>query len=284
MLSYQHEYHCGNHADVLKHTLLALVIQAQQRKDAALRIIDSHAGSGVYDLKSPEARKTAEYKTGIVRILAAESTPQSLAPYLDAVRACNDGPGLNYYPGSSKLSQYLLRPQDHLTLLELHPRALGALRRNLGGDPRVHIHDRDSFEGLPALLPPPERRGLVLIDPSYEVKDEFGRVVELLRACHARWSGGTYLVWYPLIRHPQAARFPAQVAASGIRRIFRAELRVQPDEYPGIRGSGLLIVNLPFGLQAELAALLPWLWKTLSAAGQGGWRAEWLVPEQAPAS
>jgi 23S rRNA (adenine2030-N6)-methyltransferase len=279
MLSYQHEYHAGNHADVLKHAVLALMIQALQRKEAPLRVIDAYAGSGVYDLGSPEAGKNREYETGISRILAAASPPDELAPYLGAVGA---GP-LTIYPGSPQIARHLLRPQDHLELFEMHPRALVALRESFSGEPRVHIHDRDAFEGLPALLPPPERRGVVLIDPSYEVKDDFARVVDLLRHVYRRWPGGTYLAWYPLIAHPDARQFPARVAASGIRRIFRAELRVAADDDQagrgGLRGSGLLIVNLPFGLQARLEVLLPWLCKTLAVGPGGDWQAAWLVPE-----
>lgn len=280
MLSYQHEYHCGNHADVLKHAVLALAIRALQRKDTPLRIIDSHAGSGIYSLTSGEARKTGDFHTGIVRVLAAASPPAALEPYLAAIHALNgEGAAVSRYPGSPWLARYLLRPRDHLALMELHPRALGKLRELFGRNPQVHIHKRDSFEGLPALVPPPERRGLVLIDPSYEVKADFNGVVELLRTCHGRWPGGTYLIWHPQIRHDAAEHFAGQVAASGIRRIYRASLQVEADDYPGLRGSGLLIVNLPFGVEAQLAALLPWLWQTLAVHGRGSWHTGWLVPE-----
>ena len=279
MLSYQHEYHAGNHADVLKHAVLALVIRALQRKPAPIRVLDAHAGSGIYDLTSREARKNAEHEAGVVRVLAAGAPPAELDPYFDAVRACNKGAALRRYPGSASIARHLLRPIDHLELMELHPRAVSALRRRLGGDRRVHIHQRDCFEGLPALVPPPERRGLALIDPAYEVKDEFGRVVALLESCHLRWPGGTYMIWYPLIRDRAGERFPNKIAASGIRRIFRLALQVEAQDFTGLRGSGLLIVNMPFGLEERLEALMPWLWKTLSVDSRGEWQAEWLVPE-----
>jgi 23S rRNA (adenine2030-N6)-methyltransferase len=278
MLSYQHEYHAGNHGDVLKHAALAIVLEALQRKPTPLRVFDSHAGSGVYDLRSREARLNAEHETGISRVLAA-GAPAELRPYLDAVRACNRGPALDRYPGSPWIARHLLRADDHLVLMELHPRSLSALRRTFARDRQVHVHARDAFEGLPALVPPAERRGLALIDPSYEEKDEFVRVADMLAKSHARWPGGTYLVWYPLIRDRYAERFPARVAGLGIRRIWQAVLELSPSGVPGMRGSGLLVVNLPFGLEASFAHTLPWLWETLAPEHRGGWQSGWLVPE-----
>ncbi len=279
MLSYQHEYHAGNHADVLKHAALALVLQTLQRKATPIRVFDAHAGAGFYDLRGREARKNAEHEAGIARILAAVAPPAELAPYLDAVRACNTGVALRSYPGSPGIARHALRPADHLVLMELHPRALGALRKSFGRDAQVHIHERDCCEGLPGLVPPPERRGLVLIDPSYEVKDDFVRVAELLAACHGRWPGGVYMIWYPLIRDRTAERFPDRIAATGIRRIYRLLLQVEPENFIGLRGCGLMIVNLPFGLEERFDELMPWLWQTLAGPGRGEWQAGWLVPE-----
>ena len=279
MLSYQHEFHAGSHADVLKHAVLALVIRALQRKPAPIRVLDAHAGSGAYDLTSREARKNAEHETGIARVLAAGPAPEALQPYLDAVRASNPGAAVRRYPGSPVIARQLLRPNDHLELMELHPRAVSALRRRFGGDRQVHVHQRDCFEGLAALVPPTERRGVALIDPSYEVKDDFGRVVELLKTCHRRWPGGTYMIWHPLIQDRAAERFTGKVAATGIRRIYRLLLQVESPDFTAMRGSGLLIVNLPFGLEEQLEVLMPWLWKTLAAPRCGEWQADWLVPE-----
>jgi 23S rRNA (adenine2030-N6)-methyltransferase len=279
MLSYQHEYHAGNHADVLKHAVLALTLRGLQRKDKPLRVIDGWAGAGQFDLGSREARKNAEHEAGIGRVMSAATPPPGLDPYLAVVRASNPGSRLRRYPGSPKLVRELLRPADQLVLMDLHPRALGALRRNFARDSQVHIHERNAFEGIPALVPPPERRGLVLIDPSYEVKEDFRNVVSLLQAAHGRWPGGCYLIWYPLIQDRAAARFPAAIAGCGIRRIFRAELRIEGELFEGMRGSGMLIVNPPYGLDAQLRTLLPWLWQTLAVAGRGGRIAQWLVPE-----
>lgn len=279
MLSYQHEYHAGNHADVLKHAVLALALRGLQRKDKPLRVLDGWAGAGLYDLGSREARKNAEHEVGIGRVMSSASAPPEIEPYLAVVRACNPGSRLRRYPGSPQLARELLRPADQLVLMELHPRALGALRRTFAREPRVHIHERDAFEGILALVPPPERRGLVLIDPSYEVKQDFRNVVALLQAAHQRWPAGCYLTWYPLIRDRAAARFPAAVAELGIRRIYRAELQVEGEMFDGMRGSGMMIVNPPFGLDGQLRSLLPWLWETLSVSRRGGCIAEWLVPE-----
>jgi 23S rRNA (adenine2030-N6)-methyltransferase len=284
MLSYQHEHHFGNHADVLKHAVLALVIRALQGKDKPFHVLDAHAGSGVYSVRGAPSRSRPEYPDGIGRVLAAPDPPQALAPYLEVVRGLNPGLAsggrLERYPGSPAIAAALLRESDHLTLLERHPGALANLRRHFGKDRRVHIHERDSFEGLRALLPPAERRGLVLFDSAYERKEDFRGAVEALAEVHARWNGGVWLIWYPLIVDPEARRFPARIAATGVRPVYQVTLQVERDDHPGLRGSGLLIVNLPWGLEEPLAALLPWLWRTLSPDRHGRWDAGWLVPEQ----
>ncbi len=283
MFSYQHDYHAGNHADVLKHAVLALVIRALQKKDTPLRVLDAHAGSGVYDLHRSEALKNEEFAGGIERVLAASAQPPEVQDYVAAVRALNvpkagKDPGLQFYPGSPQVARHLLRPNDHLELLELHPAALARLHRKFGRDHFVHIHARNAFEGIPALVPPPEKRGIVLVDSAYEVKEDFTAVVELLKACQQRWAGGVYLLWYPVIRHPLAERFTAKVRATAIPKILHAELRVEAEGFPGLRGSGLCIVNPPFGLDQKLNALLPWLWATLKNDDRSGWKVEWLTP------
>lgn len=283
MLSYQHDYHAGNHADVLKHSVLGLVIRALQRKATPLRVLDAHAGSGIYDLRSGEARKNAEFAGGVERVLAAPLRPAEIHDYVTAVQELNGpaadrGRELRLYPGSPQIARHLLRPPDHLELLELHPAALARLHRNFGRDARVHIHDRNAFEGLPALVPPPENRGIVLVDSAYEIKEEFAAVVELLKTCHRRWPGGVYMIWYPLIRHPLAERFTAKVRATAIPGVLHAELRVEAEGFKGMRGSGLCIVNAPFGLDQRLNVLLPWLWATLKNDDRSGWQVDWLTP------
>lgn len=279
MLSYQHTYHAGNHADVLKHAVLALVIEALKAKDKPFRFIDAHAGSGIYDLRTTEARRHREHRGGIGRLLAAPAIPPALDVYLDVVRELNPDGVLRAYPGSPEIARRLGRAGDHAELLELHPRALADLRQAYGRERRVHVHERDCYEGLPALLPPPERRGVVLIDPAYEVKAEAKRAVDLLQTCHGRFPGGVYLLWYPLVPDPATGRLPGQVVATGIRRVYQAELQVEWDDYFGLRGSGMIVVNPPWGLDGVLAELLPWLWQTLAVEGRGHFTAEWLVPE-----
>ena len=196
-----------------------------------------------------------------------------------AVRGLNgNSKTLRWYPGSPQVARHLLRPQDHLELLELHPAALSRLQRKFGREAAVHIHYRDAFEGLPALIPPPEKRGLVLVDSAYEEKEDFTKVIELLRTCHRRWAGGVYLLWYPVIRHPLAERFIAKVRATGIPKILQAELKVEPEGFAGMRGSGLCIVNPPFGLDQKLNTLLPGLWNTLKNDDRSSWKVAWLTP------
>jgi len=279
MLGYQHEYHAGNHADVLKHAVLALLIDALQRKPAPLRVLDTHAGSGAYDLGSSEAQRGREHSAGIARLLAAGPAPAELARYVAVVEAANSSGTLVRYPGSPALARALLRPDDQLELFELHPRAFAALESLFRGERRVHMHRRDGLEGLRAVVPPLERRGIALIDPSYETRDDFARVIETVTAAQRRWSNGIYAVWYPLIRKPEAAAFVRRLRGLALPRAYQVEIELASPGAPGLRGSGLVVANLPFGVDARLEALLPWLHRCLAQDGAGRWRAEWLRRE-----
>jgi 23S rRNA (adenine2030-N6)-methyltransferase len=276
MLSYQHEYHAGNHADVLKHAVLALLIDALKRKPKPFRVIDSHAGAGVYDLTSREAQQHREFAAGIARVFDARPVPPELSSYVGAVEELNGGDVLLRYPGSPMLARMLQRESDHLELFELHPQAFASLQTTFGRDRGVHLHHRDAFEGVPAVLPPPERRGLVLIDPAYERREEFDAVLEMLPALHRRWPTGIYAVWYPLLRKPEAQAFVRRLCAIDLPRLFRVELEVEPRDGFGLYGSGLVIANLPYGLDAPLKTIVPWLHRRLASRGAGGWQAEWL--------
>lgn len=278
MLSYRHEYHAGNHADVVKHAVLALLIDALQRKPKPIRIIDSHAGAGDYDLTSREAQQHREFAQGIARIIDARPVPPELSRYVAAIEALNGGDVLLKYPGSPRLARMLLRENDHLELFELHPQACASLEAAFGRDRRVHVHRRDAFEGVPAVVPPPERRGLVLIDPAYERRDEFDRVLAMLPALIARWPNGVYAVWYPLLRKPEARAFVRQLRALEMPRPFQVELQVAPAGSFGLFGSGLVIANLPYGLDAQLKTLMPWLHRRLAPEGVGSWQARPLAP------
>ena len=278
MLRYQHAYHAGNPADVLKHAVLALLIDALQRKPAPIRVIDSHAGAGAYDLTSREAMQKRESAAGIARVLAARPVPAPLSRYVRAVESANDGDALRRYVGSPLLASMLLRDEDHLELFELHPQAFAALQATFSVDRRVHLHRRDAFEGVPAVVPPPERRGLVLIDPAYERGDEHTAVLGMLTTLHKRWPGGIYAVWYPLLRKPAARAYIRQLSQLALPRLYQVELQVAPADHLGLIGSGLVIANLPYGLDQLLEGLLPWLHERLAADGAGRWQARWLVP------
>lgn len=277
-MNYRHAFHAGNFADVVKHAALTLALAHLARKEAPFFCLDAHAGIGAYDLRSIAADKTGEYRAGIARVLEAVAPPPELAPYLAAVRAGNDGP-LRWYPGSPTLMRGLLRPRDRLALVELHPEDAADLAARFAGDRRVSIHHGDAYATMKALLPPPERRGLVLVDPPFEAKDEFDRLRRGLRQALKRWPTGCYMVWYPIKARPPVARFHQDVAAEGPPKTLVAELLIRPDDDPfRLNGCGLLVINPPWQLDEAMAAILPWLAEVL-APETGGHRLEWLVGE-----
>ena len=275
MLSYQHEYHAGNHADVLKHAALATLIRALQGKPTPLRVIDCHAGSGVYDLQGDLAQRGREFETGIGRIFAAAGAPEAILPYLDVVLELNPDRVLRRYPGSPEIALRLLRPTDQLELFELHPRAIAALRSRYGREPRVHVHSRDAFEGLVGVVPPNERRGIALIDPAYETSDEYRRVPEIVAAALSRWANGIFLVWYPRIRRAGTERLLAELSKLDVARRFRVELSPCP-ESAGLTGSGLVILNPPYQADLALVGLLRWLDAKLGSSMHSRWSAGWI--------
>jgi 23S rRNA (adenine2030-N6)-methyltransferase len=255
--------------------VLVLLIQALMRKPAAFRVIDSHAGSGAYDLGSPLAQHGREFETGVARVRSARSPPPCARRYLDLLDEVNPPGALLRYPGSPELAARLLRDQDHLELFELHPQAAAALRRRYARNTRIHVHRRDGFEGLVAVVPPKERRGLVLIDPAYEDKNDFGRVADLVDACRKRWASGVYMVWYPLIQHAGADRLIEALRELTIPRTLRVELELLPNT-DGLRGSGLVIANLPFQVDKDLRELIPWLGRVLAQSAAGTHSIHWL--------
>jgi 23S rRNA (adenine2030-N6)-methyltransferase len=277
VLSYQHDYHVGNHADVLKHVVLTLLIEALQRKPAPIRVVDTHAGSGIYDLRGALTQRHREYENGVARVLEGKTPVPELASYVRALRTLNPNGELRRYPGSPQIAKMLLRPQDHLELFELHPQAHAALTAHFKGDRQTHVHRRDAFEGVAAVLPPPERRGLVLVDPSYETEREFVNVLGMLEAAQRRWPTGVYAIWYPLIGKLRAARFLARLEALPLPRLFQMELTLATPDSVGLRGSGIVIANLPFELDEPLARVAAWLHEQLAQPSAGGWRARWLA-------
>lgn len=287
-MNYRHAYHAGSFADVVKHAVVALAVERLKAKDAPFCVIDTHAGIGRYDLAATAARKTGEYETGIARLWARDpdTLPAELGPYLGAVKALNGGAperaSLRWYPGSPRLVRSLLRRQDRLVALELHPEDAAALSRLFQHDPQVTVREADGYAALKALLPPKERRGLVLIDPPFEEKDEFGRVVQSLREAHRRWATGHYIVWYPVKDRQPVAAFHDALKATGMARILVAELLLRPADAPErLNGTGLILVNPPWPLEDRLRTLLPALADLLGAEPGGSTRVEWLVPERA---
>lgn len=279
-MNYRHAYHAGNFADVHKHATLALILEHLKRKEGAFAYLDSHAGIGAYDLASVQAEKTGEWQAGIAKVMAAPEPPQELAPFLAVVRALNKDGGLRHYPGSPMIAAHLARPHDRLALCELHPEDAGQLRRYFDGDGRVGVHHRDGYDGLKALLPPPERRGLVLIDPPFEVKDEFERMRKGLVQAMKRWPTGLYALWYPIKASAPIDRFHADLAMLGLPKTLAADLWIRGGDDPErLNGCGLVVINPPWKLDEALGHLLPWLATTLGEA-DGRARLHWLVPEK----
>jgi 23S rRNA (adenine2030-N6)-methyltransferase len=280
-MNYRHIYHAGNFADVFKHTVLALLLKALNAKDKPYCYLETHAGAGRYDLESEAASKTGEWHNGIGRLWPRLAEFPELADYFGAVRALNPGRSSpRFYPGSPRIAQALLRPGDRLVLCERVAEEAQRLFMELRDDARVSVHVQDGYAALTSLLPPPERRGLVLIDPPYESDAEFNLAVSALRQAHARWATGIYALWYPLKERAPAARAHREIAGSGIRRVLVAELGVAPDDNSSrLNGCGLLLVNPPWRLDDTLRGLLPRLAELLSQLPPGSSFVQWLVPE-----
>jgi 23S rRNA (adenine2030-N6)-methyltransferase len=267
-MNYRHAYHAGNFADVLKHGVLAWVVRYLQQKEAPLALIDTHAGAGVYDLTGVAAGKTGEAKDGILR-LGTTGGPVTLQPYLEVVREMN-GQELKSYPGSPALLLALARAQDRVFACELHPEDSEALRRALGADPRLRVATGDGYERLATLVPPREKRGLVLIDPPFEQTGEFEHLARAFIAAHRKWPTGVYVLWFPL-KHPgELDRFQAELLSAGIKKLTLVTLDVARPE--GLSKTGLILCNAPFTFGTEWSPALAWLAEKL-AQGQGA-RAE----------
>lgn len=284
-MNYRHTYHAGGFADVFKHVIFLLVLEHLRKKASPFFVLDTHAGAGRYDLTSPEAARTGEFKQGIGRLLAETDVPKDVAPYLAAVRRLNAryGTGPRWYPGSPLLAKHMLRAGDRLALAELHPEEARALAREFGADDRIKIHHGDGYVAMKALLPPAERRGVVLVDPPFEAEDEFERMVKSLRQAVRRFATGTYLLWYPIKEPDKVEAFLTALRESGIKRILLAEIRLYPEtqaqEAGRLEGCGLAMVNPPWTLGEALERIGPWLAKRLAREGDGGFRLEWLAAE-----
>ncbi|MBN9069642.1 MAG: 23S rRNA (adenine(2030)-N(6))-methyltransferase RlmJ [Rhizobiales bacterium] len=277
-MNYRHIYHAGNFADVFKHAVLARIIAYLKRKEAAFRVIDTHAGIGLYDLGSEEAQKTGEWHGGIGKLLDAALTgapAEWLHDYLSAVRALNPEGGLRLYPGSPLLTRHLLRRQDRLTAIELHPEDAKNLKNVFTGDHHVRVIELDGWLALGAHLPPKEKRGLVLIDPPFEKEGEFARMVDGLKKAHRRWPGGIYAFWYPIKDRAAVERFRQSLRETGIPKILDVSFSIRaPSPEARLDGCGMAIVNPPYLLQDELAAILPALTRLLGEDKGATWALE----------
>jgi 23S rRNA (adenine2030-N6)-methyltransferase len=281
MLSYRHGFHAGNIADVLKHSVLALVVSALKQKDKPFVYIDTHAGAGTYNLQSAYAEKTGEYRDGVGRLwtIKGKDAPPAIAAYLALLHDLNPNGRLQIYPGSPQLLRRLLRPQDRMQLSELHGSDYLLLRNLFANDRKVQVYEEDGLDGLKAKLPPLERRALVLIDPSYEVKSDYYRVVETLADACRRFATGVYCLWYPVIERRAAEKLLGRLKDTGIRRQLCIEFCWEEDTRGmGMTGCGLLLVNPPWQLDLHVKELLPWLNRMLGGE-EGRWRIEWQVDE-----
>jgi len=278
VLAYRHYFHAGNFADVFKHALLARLLVALAKKDKPLCYLDTHAGIGRYDLTHRWAQKNREFEAGIARLWQRSDAPDLLAPYLDAVRAENPAGTLVVYPGSPAIAQRLLRAGDRMVLCELNEKDKDALRQNFARERRAGVHLLDGFQAVKAFLPPRERRGLMLMDPAFDRRGEYARVVEALREAQGRFATGVFAFWYPLMEPAALRAFERDVRGTGVPKILQLELWVHPSDWSAsLRGCGLLVVNPPFGLEEEATELLPWLRAVLTAPGAGGQRVRMLT-------
>ena len=273
MLSYRHAFHAGNFADVMKHVVLASMIHYMTRKEAPLCYIDTHAGAGSYDLRSDHAQKNRESESGIARVRDTGNAPLAVARYLEVLDRIGGGAEQAPYPGSPLIAATLLRPQDRLMLCELHSSDFPVLQQAFRKDRRVHCFNEDGYRFSKGLLPPAERRGLVLMDPSYEIAKEYDTAADTLVALHRRFATGTFALWYPILDSRRSVALRLAVQKSSMRDVLNLELHVADRKNaPGMYGCGMMVVNPPWTLREEMEQALPWLARVLgrdSAANSG---------------
>lgn len=280
MLSYQHAYHAGNYADVLKHIVLIQTLKYLKVKDKPLCYIDTHAGSGDYKLNSNEAQKNQEFIGGIGSLWQRDDLTACVADYVNLVKDFNYPEQLSHYPGSPLIASQLLGENDRLFLYELHTAESRLLNDIVKKDKRIKVFRSDGLKDSLGLLPPKEYRGLILIDPSYEIKNEYQTVVDALKAMHKRFATGCYCLWYPVVARKRNQYMERALQTSGIQNIQLFELGIQPDsDEHGMAASGMIVINPPWTLLADMQQVLPWLAETLSKNQQGHYRIEQVVAE-----
>ena len=265
MLSYRHAFHAGNFADVLKHSVLTLVLEYMTRKDKGFYYIDSHSGAGMYQLADEYAQKTGEYKDGIAKLIENDDLPEAIQPYIDLVKILNedaidDNGEITLYPGSPGIARQFTRRQDSAHLFELHPADIEHLHEYSQRWNKSHVKQSDGYQGVLGLVPPPNRRGVVLIDPPYELKEDYIKAVRTIVNAYKKFATGTYILWYPVVKRELVEQMENAFKKSDVRNVLQVEYRQKADtqEY-GMTGTGLFIVNPPWQLTQQLEEILPYL-------------------------
>ncbi|WP_428355510.1 23S rRNA (adenine(2030)-N(6))-methyltransferase RlmJ [Methyloprofundus sp.] len=280
MLSYRHSYHAGNFADVLKHSVLIHILEHLKKKQKPFCYVDTHAGAGSYSLTSEQAEKTQEYQQGIAKLWQESNLPPALTAYVNVVKAFNVQNELTRYPGSPMIARHLMRQQDRLFLYELHNSEIEILRIAVNKDKRVQIAHEDGFTRSLSIMPPQQRRGLVLIDPSYEIKTDYKQVVETLDNLYKRFATGTYTLWYPVVERQRIDELEQSIAASSLQNVQLFELAQLPDKQAlGMTASGMIVVNPPWTLKGEMQLSLSCLAEKLGIEHQGSYRIKQLKDE-----
>lgn len=268
-MNYRHAFHAGNHCDVVKHVVLCLVLDRLKAKDKPFAVLDTHAGRGLYDLEGEAALKTGEHAGGVRRLAADPAPPPAIRPFLEAVLRANPFGGARWYPGSPVIIADALRPGDSAKFCELHPEERAALEGALAGRSSVRVFDRDGYQAVRAFLPPPERRGLVLIDPPFEQPGEYDRLADALKDGLRRWATGVFMIWRPVKDDAGWRRF--QHAVEDVGDTLSLDVTIRGPVLDKLTGSGLFIVNPPYGLSASLVEAAPWLAARLAIGPGAGW-------------
>ncbi|BCG62492.1 MAG: 23S rRNA (adenine2030-N6)-methyltransferase [Methyloprofundus sp.] len=280
MLSYRHSFHAGNFADVLKHSVLIHILEHLKKKEKPFCYVDTHAGAGRYSLNSEHAEQTQEYQQGIAKLWQAQDLPPIIADYVQLVQSCHQQDALQHYPGSPLIAKQLMRPQDQLFLYELHSTDVEVLRTVMQHDRRVHIYQEDGFKHSVGLLPPPQRRGLVLMDPSYELKTDYTQVLDTIIQLHKRFATGTYALWYPVVERERINQLEQRIQASTLSNVQLFELGQLADNSEwGMTASGMIVINPPWTLKAAMGEALPYLAAQLGVGAQGHYRIKQLKDE-----
>jgi 23S rRNA (adenine2030-N6)-methyltransferase len=278
MLSYRHSYHAGNFADVLKHSVQIAILEYLKKKDKPFCYHDTHSGSGGYAIHSPDMQKNAEYQNGIGKLFGRKTGVDVIDQYIALIGSLNSGGRLNNYPGSPQIALLEKRPIDRMQLTELHPGDFSRLQKMMAKN-KVKVYQQDAWQGLKAMLPPPEKRGLVLIDPSYEVKQDYKTIVTTLKETYKRFSSGIFAIWYPVLERDATEKFIRSLAQAGIPNMLRIEHCILPDVDSGMTGSGMIVVNPPYTLKKDMEKALPVLSKRLDEGEGGSFIVEQLTKE-----